>query len=280
MGEFSVEISRLFPRIIDTKLLLRETVDPNVVDESLEEVFLVLQRQAYPFVEPAADGWGFTQHGDRKGFAHHAGYDSFMTAVVFLKLCCKRCRVMRRALGARDRGVPNAMDPADILQNKSWLSIVDGQLSAMDKYLSGDEIRIPEFDGEFFRSVRNKVRMSTAGVLFLSTYRPTITAPKKSSAGGRGSHDDNDDVFAVKTHKCETNDKPTTDVAAHQMWAVLKTDLSRFMSSLYDFDREFERPGALEKFHAMVDALDEDLEQTRGKIGSYLVGARGMGNSK
>ncbi len=76
VGEFSTLICETFPRLVDTKLLLRETVDPNVVDETLEEVYLGLQRQAYPYIETAVDGWGFAQVGDKKGAAHHAGYDS------------------------------------------------------------------------------------------------------------------------------------------------------------------------------------------------------------
>ncbi|GJN77456.1 hypothetical protein PLIIFM63780_000947 [Purpureocillium lilacinum] len=280
VGEFSTLICETFPRLVDTKLLLRETVDPNVVDETLEEVYLGLQRQAYPYIETAVDGWGFAQVGDKKGAAHHAGYD-----MVFLKLCCKRCRVVKRALAARDAGVQHAKDPGDILASTSWLGIVDDQLSAMDRYLYGDEIRIPAFDGEFFRSVRNRLRMSTAGVLVL---RGTISSPwnrsiasaadaeesAARSSGGGGPEDD--DVFAAKMQR--RADKPTTDLTAHQMWGVLKADLSRFMSSIYDFDREFECPGGLEKFHAMVDALDEDMEKTRGKIASYLAGARGMGH--
>lgn len=80
LGEFRARIHDLFPRILDTKLLLSQTVDPDVVDPSLQDLYLELQVQAYPFVKTAAPGWGFTRYssgiGANKGSAHNAGFDS------------------------------------------------------------------------------------------------------------------------------------------------------------------------------------------------------------
>ena len=49
----------------------------------------------------------------------------------------------------------------------SWYSLVDDQKSAMDKFLDGDDICLLNFESDFFAPVRNKLRMSTAGILNL-----------------------------------------------------------------------------------------------------------------
>ncbi|KAJ6446444.1 CAF1 family ribonuclease domain-containing protein [Purpureocillium lavendulum] len=302
VGEFSATIRLTFPRVIDTKLFLHLAVDPNVVDETLEEVFLGLQRQAYPFIEAASDEWAFAQTGDNKGAAHRAGYDSYMTAVVFLKLCCRRTRVVKRALAAKRAGQQTATDPFAMLTATSWVDVVDDQLSAMDKFLKGDDIVIPSFDGDFFMLVRNRLRMSCAGVLVLNHVPPTIPSPRKrkpssmaaaaaaaaaassaTAAAGRGAsergdnnnnNDDDDDVFAAKTPKAVH--KPSDEEAALEMWGVIKGDLCDFMNAIYNFNNKLGQLGAMEEFRGLLDKLDKGMEDTRGKIGSYLAEARNM----
>ena len=61
-ASFAHASTDLFPRILDTKLLLSQTVDPDVVGPSLQDLYLELQVQAYPFVKTAAPGWGFTRY--------------------------------------------------------------------------------------------------------------------------------------------------------------------------------------------------------------------------
>ena len=80
LGDFRARTHDLFPRILDTKVLISQSVDPNVVDSSLEDIYLELKAQAYPFVQTATPGWGFTRYssgiGAKKGSAHNAGFDS------------------------------------------------------------------------------------------------------------------------------------------------------------------------------------------------------------
>lgn len=77
-ADFGRRVGALFPRLVDTKLLLRRDARPDdAPDESLEELFLALQNQAYPFVRPASADWGFPRPAEAHAArAHRAGFDS------------------------------------------------------------------------------------------------------------------------------------------------------------------------------------------------------------
>lgn len=76
-----------------------------------------------------------------------------MTAVIFIKLCCRRWRLSQRLADDAQVGSPNS-------------GLTD---SIMDKYLTGNEIHIPPFEHSIFHSMRNKLRMSYIGILDLET---------------------------------------------------------------------------------------------------------------
>lgn len=78
-SSFQDQIRGLCPRLIDTKVMICQTVDADVIDASLEETYADLMNQAYPTVEGII-GWmyrsGKQSFQSRSGAAHHAGYDS------------------------------------------------------------------------------------------------------------------------------------------------------------------------------------------------------------
>ncbi|PHH63963.1 hypothetical protein CDD81_5182 [Ophiocordyceps australis] len=166
LDDFGASIRALFPRVIDTKLLVSQTVDPDIVDQALEELYMFLQMQPYPMLSTAQPGWGFNQYstgiGANKGSAHNAGFDSYMTAVVFVKTACKRMRLQRRLQ-------PDSAQARHLLDRQSWHSLVDEKLCATDKFLKGHEIRLPDFESDFWAPVRNRLRLSTAGIIDLDT---------------------------------------------------------------------------------------------------------------
>jgi len=74
LDEFRHEIHRLFPRIVDTKYLTSAEGE-----RSLEELYSSAKRQDFPRLNPVS---GFVYFAEPK---HEAGFDSWMTAVVFAK---------------------------------------------------------------------------------------------------------------------------------------------------------------------------------------------------
>ncbi|PHH82104.1 hypothetical protein CDD82_6990 [Ophiocordyceps australis] len=166
LDQFCASIRALMPRVLDTKLLVSQSVDADVVDQTLEDLYMLLRVQAYPMLCTAQPAWGFHQYstgiGANRGAAHNAGFDSYMTAVVFLKTACKRMRLQRRAKADSNQA-------RQLLDSQSWHSLVDGKLCAADKFLKGHEIRLPVFDSPFWAPVRNRLRLSTAGIIDLDT---------------------------------------------------------------------------------------------------------------
>ncbi|KAL8941848.1 MAG: hypothetical protein Q9211_001656 [Gyalolechia sp. 1 TL-2023] len=81
--EFQRTIHQLFPRIIDTKYLATHNIDnPALARSSLEELSQRLSKQAQPFIElhPQHSKYEFEK------FAHEAGFDSYLTAQVLIRL--------------------------------------------------------------------------------------------------------------------------------------------------------------------------------------------------
>ncbi|ODA79643.1 hypothetical protein RJ55_05237 [Drechmeria coniospora] len=160
----------LFPRLLDTKLLVSQTVDPGTVDESLQEIYQALNRQVYPFSAPKTKEWGFTRVGEKQVAARNAGFDSYMAAIVFLKLSCRRLRLHKRAEAEYRSGHAKRLSP-------------------MDQFVEGEAIQIPSFESDFFAPVRNKLRMSTAGILDLQVpVSPPSPACAETVRGGHRCH--------------------------------------------------------------------------------------------
>ncbi|KAL8935957.1 MAG: hypothetical protein Q9216_005173 [Gyalolechia sp. 2 TL-2023] len=81
--DFQRTIHELFPRIIDTKYLATHNVDdPALARSSLEELSERLSKQAHPVIElhPQHSKYAFEK------FAHEAGFDSYLTAQILIRL--------------------------------------------------------------------------------------------------------------------------------------------------------------------------------------------------
>lgn len=88
LDEFGRVMHGLFPRIIDTKHILKRDDNEMMPSKGLDEMFVELERSTIPFIID----------GERIGPAgklhlvneHQAGHDSYKTSVVFLKEMWKR----------------------------------------------------------------------------------------------------------------------------------------------------------------------------------------------
>lgn len=86
-------------------------------------------------------------------------------------------RLWKRATVASNNDGPASPSQQDVHTANSWYSLVDDQMSAMDKFLEGDDVRLPSLESDFFAPVRNKLRMSTAGILSLEAEQGEDPAP-------------------------------------------------------------------------------------------------------
>ncbi|KAL8832616.1 MAG: hypothetical protein Q9170_004816 [Blastenia crenularia] len=80
--DFQQTIHELFPRIIDTKYLATHNNDAALARSSLEELDARLSNQAEPIIELHSQHLKYALAKP----AHEAGFDSFMTAQVFVRL--------------------------------------------------------------------------------------------------------------------------------------------------------------------------------------------------
>ncbi|KAJ0346124.1 hypothetical protein KNSL1_007809, partial [Colletotrichum chrysophilum] len=95
-GEFFANIYELFPHIIDTKLMA-------IADQAIEgedPLADIFDRFIGDVCRPSI-GWDPAHGYSRRANAHEAGYDSFMTAVILLRLAHK---LARRTLDNVDEG--------------------------------------------------------------------------------------------------------------------------------------------------------------------------------
>ncbi|RKF83476.1 Poly-specific ribonuclease PARN [Golovinomyces cichoracearum] len=84
--EFKNEIHRLFPKIIDTKFMATHGLETMFTRSSLKEVLKPLQVINNPLILLHQD---HREYGSSFGKDHEAGYDSWMTAELFIKLSAK-----------------------------------------------------------------------------------------------------------------------------------------------------------------------------------------------
>lgn len=207
-SDFWGRLRWLFPRLIDTKVLISQDVDPDVIDLPLEETFAALITQVYPATEEVL-GWRYNT--GRRGFhsktdkAHDAGFDSkssyqkfvsakltrdqgLMTAMVFLKLSCRKLRILKLYSEGKHKLLSEGSQEVDSegseelnsetsteetpAQVEAFMSdeetrIVEEHMSNLDQYLPADDIRLPDFQDALWILVKNKLRMSTAGIVDL-----------------------------------------------------------------------------------------------------------------
>ena len=177
---FAQLVHRLVPRLVDTKLLVSQVVLPDIMDQCLSDIYKDLDSQGYPFIGSVA-GWCYSKHTrSRNSRAHNAGFDStfsgichvdilltvskgYMTATIFLKLAIRQMHLQQNSMELQGR--------KDTSQGNNWESQWLEDPEKGDQYLqslhSPHSSPLPSFDCSFFEPVRNKLRMSSAGILDL-----------------------------------------------------------------------------------------------------------------
>lgn len=201
---FAQQIHHLLPRIIDTKLLVTQTVDSDILDQSLDDIFANLGGQSYPFVGSVV-GWCYNKHShSRRGTAHDAGFDSmffkrtrliphadnsqgYMTANIFLKLASRQMHLQKELLDTQS----STAGSSDSTWMQTWVVDPDDWDPYLQSSRHPDCPRLPNFRSSFFKPVRNKLRMSSAGIMDLEHGRNPLAVsgpdadgdvPKKDAA--------------------------------------------------------------------------------------------------
>jgi poly(A)-specific ribonuclease len=131
LGEFDCTVHKLFPRIMDTKYILKRDDNETMPAKSLEEVFAEIERVAMPFT---IDGEAGSLPGRLHLInEHQAGHDSYKTALVFLKVM--------------------------------WRQLVDTKLKSFKKH---SEVQyshwLLQWRSNIVRGFANKVRVGNAGL--------------------------------------------------------------------------------------------------------------------
>lgn len=86
---FQEDIHELFPTVIDTKYLATEGQDSMSVKKNLKDLLAPFKKLHFPFILLHED---HTAYGSSFGKEHEAGYDSWMTAELFVKLSAQLYR--------------------------------------------------------------------------------------------------------------------------------------------------------------------------------------------
>ncbi|KAI3540531.1 hypothetical protein CSPX01_08193 [Colletotrichum filicis] len=164
LDEFRAKIHNLFPYIIDTKLLAIKDDTIEGEDPLMDLYNRFDGNRTQPSIHwDAAYGYG------RRGTAHQAGFDSHMTAVVFLRIAHKLAREESARLEGRGTSYESKIKR---LYDREWLSAVryDSQFlgypqdfhtdtrrddNAREEHVGRLNWRMQIFDG-----IRNRVRIA------------------------------------------------------------------------------------------------------------------------
>ena len=161
---FRKEIHRLLPRIIDTKYLASHLGFR--VGKNLEQLYTLVGQALSPITpEPGFDA--------REGSAHNAGFDSWMTAAVFVGLARKMvlqnpglCTPLE---GRKEEGVDRdaeAPGSRDELFRELSPFVHSSRSSTGSKSHAGE--LIPQWGCELWKRYGNKLRLGSAGVMDLA----------------------------------------------------------------------------------------------------------------
>ncbi|KAF2456472.1 ribonuclease H-like domain-containing protein [Lineolata rhizophorae] len=97
VGAFAEKVGELWPTVLDTKYMATHGVSEARTDSSLEQMEAALRMQSRPVTELApghekyvcATNVPLLTPLDRASFAHEAGYDAYLTALVMIRLSAK-----------------------------------------------------------------------------------------------------------------------------------------------------------------------------------------------
>ncbi|KAK2003679.1 hypothetical protein LX36DRAFT_706938 [Colletotrichum falcatum] len=169
LDDFLAEVHELFPFVIDTKLL---AIQDQAIEGEDPLVYLynrLSDRNTMPQISwHTAYGYG------RSGAAHQAGYDSYMTATVFLRLAYK---LAGKNLTGEDAG--EADRKLSTLYSREWLSAVGhdpdrfgGKRSSSPSWSEppeADSVAVgqPEWGDPAFDLVRNTIRIAPRRTAYL-----------------------------------------------------------------------------------------------------------------
>ncbi|OHE91221.1 hypothetical protein CORC01_13498 [Colletotrichum orchidophilum] len=169
--DFSAKIHELFPSILDTKLLAIE--DEAIEGEDpLKDLYNRFDRdRTRPSVFwEAAYGYG------RHGTAHQAGFDSYMTAVVFLRIAHK---LAREEMASLEGQVTTHKSKVKRLYDREWLSAIgyDSRLlgyprdfnSGKRRETNTREVHVGPmlWDMPTFDNIRNWIRIAPRKTVYL-----------------------------------------------------------------------------------------------------------------
>lgn len=154
----------------------------------------------------------------------------------------------------------------------SWLSLVDDKLSPMDQFCEGEAIRIPRLESDFFAPVRNRLRMSTAGILDLQA--PVSAASPRKRKQPPGTPTRNDEPVSPEGRKHAGRTRSEKEYDAIDLLGELKADMQTILGEI-EMVREKQHRSKLDKLCARLQHVRLALDETKGKIHNFLDGDDG-----
>ncbi|KAI0199681.1 CAF1-domain-containing protein [Astrocystis sublimbata] len=199
LEEYLSTIHKLFPRIIDTKYMFlrcRERQGQVATDRSLSELHCMFADRQFPCIQPIDNSF-------EGRYLHHAGYDSALTMMVFLKQtvyiksCCPRPHDAPEQLDGSQETISRGTVFRETILDKQreWEKASQRGLArytplqpGQDTFLSGhlfsrpipspqsprqrlehysvkESAIIPAWDDSFWREFGNKTRIGNAGIV-------------------------------------------------------------------------------------------------------------------
>ncbi|KXH59117.1 hypothetical protein CSAL01_05484 [Colletotrichum salicis] len=161
LDEFRAKIHKLFPKIIDTKLL---AIKDNTIEG--EDPLMDLHNRFDCNRTQPSISWDTAYGYGRRGTAHQAGFDSYMTAVVFLRIAHKLHRERTNRFESR---LASHESKVKGLYDREWLLAIGYDPNEMG-YFDNDTRResSPQeecvgrisFGSEVFDDIYNRIRIA------------------------------------------------------------------------------------------------------------------------
>ncbi|TQN73348.1 Poly(A)-specific ribonuclease PARN [Colletotrichum shisoi] len=175
LDDFLAKIHELFPYILDTKLMAIKHQAIEGEDPLIDLYDRFSDRKAMPHIDwPPGYGYG------RSGTAHQAGFDSYMTATVFLRLACRLAyENLTGGGGGGDDDEEQVGQRLKLFYSREWLSAIgrnpdhfEGPRASSPGWPESSDtddtgVNQPEWDDVAFDLVRNTIRIAPRRTVYL-----------------------------------------------------------------------------------------------------------------
>lgn len=193
-----------------------------------------------------------------------------MTAMIFLKLASRKLRLPKMCRYTRE-------DTRDgFFISSEEYRLMEEKLSPMDAYLSPEDICLPSFDSGFWVAVRNKLRMSTAGILDLQ--EPSVSLGGADKAGATTSQTlakgVDDEIVRLDLTDASSSDAEHSVASTMDAGLDASLCLGRLQRMLKDCVENWTKNGSQPLSPSpgteALSELETDMELTLRRLRTYL----------